>query len=322
MGEGVCIGLFVGLIYLLIELLTDQSIKIGLYRAIGLGPADLSPPSYFKWDGGQLATISKEDLTRNIAPAALFLWPALLTVRGLWGTPWRRAGAIFLVLLTATVVAMAPHESSKLALVVSLGVFGLAHASLRWAGRLTKVAWVFACLAVVPAAMLAHRLDLHHSWWLQGSASHRIIIWNFTAEKVLETPYFGIGAGMTYAVGPKLERETTVLPGETLKRTLSVHSHNIYLQTWFELGLVGATLLTLVGLSILSAMRSLAPLVQPYAYATFASAATMAAASYGMWQYWFMALFGLCAVLFWVGARLLETGVDPSPELAEAPEIP
>jgi hypothetical protein len=53
--------------------------------------------------------------------------------------------------------------------------------------------------------------------------------------------------------------------------------------------------------------------VQPYAFATFASAAAMAATSYGMWQLWFMALFGLCAVLFSVGARMLarETNVCP-----------
>jgi hypothetical protein len=305
MGEGVCIGLFVGLLYLLIELLTDQSIKLWLYRAIGLGPEDLNPPSFFKWDGKNLLTISKEDLTRNIAPAVLFLWPAVTMIKGARGSPWRRAGAILLVLLTATVVTMSPHESSKLALGVSLGAFGLAHLSLRWAGRLTMLAWVLACLAVVPAALLAHRLELHNSPWLQGSARHRIIIWNFTAEKMLESPWFGIGANMTYVLGPEIERETPSLLGETQKRTLSIHSHNIYLQTWFELGLVGATLLTLVGLSILSAMRSLAPLVQPYAYATFASAATMAAASYGMWQYWFMALYGFCLVTFGIGARLL-----------------
>ena len=304
MGEGVCVGLFVGLLYLLIELLTDQSIKLWLYRAIGLGAEDLNPSSFFKWDGAYLRTISRDDLSRNIAPAALFFWPALMIIRGMWGTPWRSAGAACLVLLTAAVVIISLHESSKLALVTGLGAFALSHVSLGWAGRLLVISWVLAYMAVVPGALLAHRLDLHNSPWLQATARHRIIIWNFTAQKTLESPWWGVGANMTYVLGPKIESVTPSLPGETLKRTLSIHSHSIYLQTWFELGLVGATLLTLVGLSILSAIRSLVPRVQPYAYATFASAAAMAATSYGMWQLWFMALFGLCAVLFWVGVRL------------------
>ena len=72
---------------------------------------------------------------------------------------------------------------------------------------------------------------------------------------------------MTYVLGPEIESETPNLPGETLKRTPLPPSisHSIYLQTWFELGLVGAALLTLVGLSVL-AIRSHPPLVQPYAY--------------------------------------------------------
>lgn len=313
MGEGVCIGLVVGLLYLLIELLSDQSIKLWMYRTIGVGPGDLNPPGFFEWRGDYLLSISKEDLTRNLAPAALFLWPAVMMIRGAWEKPWNMVAAVCLILLTALTVMISTHESSKLALVAGLGAFALSLLSLRWAGRFAIIAWVLACLAVVPAALLAHRLDLHNSSYLQNSARHRIIIWNFTAEKMLESPWIGIGANMTYVLGPEIEDQTPNLPGETLRRTLSIHSHSIYLQTWFELGLLGAALLTLVGLSILSAIRSLAPLLQPYAYATFGSAAAMAAASYGMWQVWFMAAFGLCTVLFWVGARLLEQGASPTP---------
>ena len=110
MGEGVCIGLLLGLLYLLIELLTDQSIKLWLYRAIRLGPEDLNPRSFFKWDGRSLMAISKDDVTRSIAPAVLFLWPTLMIIRGAWPTPWRTAGGLFLVLLATVVVMISWHE--------------------------------------------------------------------------------------------------------------------------------------------------------------------------------------------------------------------
>ena len=64
---------------------------------------------------------------------------------------------------------------------------------------------------------------------------------------------------------------------------------------------MGAMLLMLFGLSIVNAIKRLAGAVQPYAYATFTSAAVVAAFSYGMWQTWFLAMFGFCVVLFSVG---------------------
>lgn len=307
MGEGIYIGLLVGVLYLFVELVSDQAIKLWLYRALELRPGDLTPPEYFRWDGPYLFAISREDLTRNMTDAALFLWPTVMAIKGVWRRSWHRIGAAALVTLTVIVVMASYHASSKLALVAGLAAFALARLSLRWAGRIVAFAWVTACLAVIPLVLLAYNLDLHHSTWLEPSARHRVIIWNFTAEKTLEAPWLGIGANMTYVLGPELENQSPDPSAEALKRTLSIHSHSIYLQTWFELGLFGAVLLTLVGLSILGAIRSLTPRLQAYAYATFASAAAMAASSYGMWQAWFMASFGLCAALFALGAQCLST---------------
>jgi O-antigen ligase len=115
----------------------------------------------------------------------------------------------------------------------------------------------------------------------------------------------GVGARTTYVLGPRLESTIKSAPGEVYPRTLSVHSHSVYLQTWFELGLVGAALLTLLGLSVLQAIRALPPSLQPYAYATFASAAIMAASSYGLWQIWFLGLFGSCAAYFGLSSSVL-----------------
>jgi O-antigen ligase len=92
-----------------------------------------------------------------------------------------------------------------------------------------------------------------------------------------------------------------------LGKSLSRHSHNFFLQTWLELGAVGAVLLMLVGLQVIRRLSELAHGIQPYAFATFASAATLMSASYGIWQAWLLALFGLTPILFAVGARALET---------------
>jgi hypothetical protein len=305
MGEGLWIGFIVGLLYLLTEILTDQSVKIWLYNTIGIGPEDLAPASYFGWSDGKLVAVSREDLTRNMAPVAIFLWPAIAGIEGGLRRPWTKVVSVLTVIVAGAVIVQAWHETSKLALIAGLATFGCAHVALRLTGRLVAIGWVVACLAVLPAALIAYRLDLHNASWLQVSARHRIIIWNYTAQQALTSPWLGVGARTTYVLGPRLERETATQPGADPRRSLSAHSHSVYLQTWFELGLIGAALLTLLGLAILQAIRSLAAQLQPYAYATFASAAVMAGSSYGMWQIWFVSTFGFCAALFGLSASLL-----------------
>ncbi len=304
-GEGLWIGFLVGLAYLAIEIATGQSLKIWLYNAMGMTPGDLNPSVFFTWSGNRLVAILRDDLNRNMAALTLFLWPAVMAIKGTVRCSWVAATSVLTVTIASAVVLLSDHESSKFALLAGLAAFACAHLARRAMGHLAAIGWVCACLAVLPATLIAHRLDLHNATWLQPSARHRIIIWNYTAEQVLKTPLFGVGARSTYVLGPHLERTLATPPDEALGRTLSTHSHNVYLQTWFELGLVGATLLTLLGLSIVQAIRSLTEILQPYAYATFASAAIIVSSSYGMWQIWFIAMFGLCAAYFALGANLI-----------------
>ena len=311
MGEGLFIGLSIGVIYLFIEIQTDQAIKLSLYRALQLGPGDLLPQTFFTWDGNHLLAISMEDLTRNMTDATLFLWPAIMAVLGVWRRPWGRIAAGALLLLTVVVVLASNHASSKLALLTGFMVFALASLSLRWTRRAVTVAWLLLCLAVVPLALLAHRIDMQDAGWLEESAKHRVIIWNYTAEKTLDAPILGVGANMTYLIGPELERNGPLSLHQGLARTLSIHSHCVYLQTWFELGAVGALLLTAFGLSVIAAVGGLAARAQRYAYTTFASSAAMAAVSYGMWQTWFMTSFALTAVLCVLGTRCLAPDDSP-----------
>ena len=311
LGEGLWVGLVVGILYLLAEILTKQSIKIWLYNAIGIHEGQLAPANYFTWSNNKIIAIARDDLARNIAALALFLWPALLAMRGTVRLQWSTVLAVLTWLIAGVVIMLASHETSKLAFVGGIAAFVGARYAPRFTGRFVAVAWVIACLGVLPSALLAYRYNLHNASWLQGTAQHRIIIWNYTAQEVLKAPWLGVGARTTYVLGPKLEPEIVTRQGEAFKRTLSTHSHSIYLQTWFELGLIGATLLTLLGLSILQAVRALDTELKPYAYATFVTSALMAASSYGMWQLWFACLFGMCFAMFALAAATVRTRAAP-----------
>lgn len=302
MAEGVWMGFVVGLIYFLIELLTDQSIKIALYNALQMKPGSLRPSTFFKWQDGHLVSIAAIDLTRNTVPVVMFLWPAIVAARGTLSSKVVTRVVIWAIFALAGIVVMlSTNETSKLAFVVSTAAFVVVNYWPDFAHKVVAVTWVAICLAVVPLSIAAHRIGLHEAAWVQPTAQHRIAIWNHTATETLKAPFFGIGANMMYALYPKRIHD----PQMTHKgfSTQVQHAHNVYLQTWFELGAVGAALLCLVGLAILDMIRKLGPWLSRYALATFAAAATVAGSSYGMWQIWFMALFGFTAVLFAIAAR-------------------
>jgi O-antigen ligase len=80
-----------------------------------------------------------------------------------------------------------------------------------------------------------------------------------------------------------------------------MHSHNDYLQTWYETGAVGALMLLVIGLLVLSSLARSSMQVQPYLYASFATSALLGGTSFSLWQPWFMASFGLTAVFAMLG---------------------
>ncbi len=306
MAEGLWLGFALALVYFLIELLTNQGLKIWAYNLVGLQPGDLKA-GWFEFSDGRLVAIDRVDLTRNAAPVSLLLWPSLMAVLGAAAASWRRPLVAGLAALAAVVVFLSPHETSKLALPLGALAFLACRVSPAWTWRGLAALWVMGSLLIVPAALLAHRLGLHDAPWLQQSAQHRIVIWNYTAEKTLEAPLFGAGALTTYVTGQFIKPKVENLPGEHQPRTLSQHAHNVFLQTWYELGLTGALLLAAAGAAIIGGLRRLPPRTQPFAAATFASAMALAGASYGMWQAWYMAMWGLAAIAFAVGARAYET---------------
>lgn len=306
LNEGVWMGLLIGLGYFLTEMLTDQAIKINVYNALGLAPPDLKPARHFTLNpDGTILRISDTDMTRNTAPISVFVWPAMMAGLAGLAAPWNRAVAGLILLLGVTCALMSPHETSKVAILLGLIAFALGRWAAPWAYQLMAVAWAGCCLLVVPLALWAHDLDLHNAPQLQMSAQHRIIIWNHTAERTLESPIFGIGANMTYVVGPRMRGTFKNEKGEQWERTLSRHAHNVFLQTWFELGAIGALLLLGAGLVVLRTIAGLEAMVRPYAFAMFASASMLMAASYGMWQLWFMATFAASVILFAIARRAM-----------------
>ena len=306
MAEGLWLGLLAGLVYLLIELISDQAIKLFIINHLHIPRSWLQPEKNYRWAGDVLVAISSADMTRNLTPVPLLVWSAIIALRTT--SPWRARlfwqGLIFAV--TVAAVMSAGNETAKVALVVSSLVFILAMRHASQVLTTLQIAWVATCLFVVPLGLGLYRAELHTAPWLQRSAQHRVVIWNHVAEQVMNRPILGIGTGMT---AHALAATAKPQKGKQEFSTNAGHAHNIFLQTWYELGVVGAIILSLFGLGLLDAIKHLKPRHQPAALAVFAASFATASTSFGLWQSWFMSMFGLTLLSF-----VLAVKADPGHE--------
>lgn len=298
--EGLWIGFLAGLLYLGIEASTGQSIKLIVYQIIGFEKGDLKPPSHFRWRDGELVSIADVDLTRSFASVPLLLWGVLLAVLGTLSGPPGRWLASATFMFTFAVVMAGSNETAKVALLAGALAFAIGWASKTWGHRLLQTAWVIACLAIVPITLGLYRANFHNAEWLQETARHRVIIWNRFTEETMRNPVVGAGAGVAYW-NPA---SRLPMPGEQFPR-YSRDVHCVYLQIWYELGVVGAALFALLGLAILQRIQRMPDAIIPYAHGAFASAATTIASSYGLWRPWFNLMFVLAVIAFAIGLRTL-----------------
>ena len=210
---------------------------------------DASTAKSFEFDAAEFR--------QSTALLAFHLWPALLALSAFAGRARRATWIGLLVVAISIPILLSDRMSSQLALVSSLIVFSLACIWRRRVVHVLAALWCLGFVLILPAAFLAYKADLHLASWVPKSARARMIIWEFTAERVLERPWLGIGAGSTPALQiPRGEAEQP--EGFVYPRTTSTHAHDLFLQTWFELGLGGSILIAIAGRSFRATHLSLA----------------------------------------------------------------
>lgn len=301
---GLCAGLTLGALGLLIEVLADQPLVRFLISYL---PVFLESRHAVLKDGW-VAHLPAYRPNRATLVIALSLWPALLIVFAAGFTRWKKAALYAAFFAGIVAIGFSEHETSKMAVAGSAIIFLAGRFSLAAARGLVVAGWFAATALVVPIASYAYAQGLHRVPWLPYSARDRIVIWQTTAEHVARAPILGAGIGAARAH----EELTRPIPRAGPTKRLSLHSHNAYLQTWFEAGAVGAGLLFAAGLLVVAAIGSAPLQSRSFLYAAFAASALMAATSYSIWAPWFMACLAFVPVLAAVGIGLIKG--DHAPE--------
>ena len=268
--RGILAGFLISYCFLLMEYMTDFL----LLR---------TSASYFP-DLIKLPVLSSK-INNNTAMLVLYMWPALL----IWHVWWKhkiKGSALNLLLFCALLPILYQTESdtAKLAYLLALAIFIASHYAPYLAYNLIRTVWAISLIMVVPLMILLGNSGQQANSLLPGSARHRIVIWDYTAKKVLQSPIIGIGIHSD-RYGEDFTKILEVRPGLEYSQK-GLHPHNMYLQIWYELGAIGAVFVLLMGWMLLSFIHSLKAVLQPYAFATFTAYASMAATGWGLWQPW------------------------------------
>jgi O-antigen ligase len=285
-------GAFLGAFFVLFELLTDSAATRLAMNAI---PLLKSESHHVNVSQGVVTWIQQSQLKRNTAILTFSLWPGLL-VLSTTASGMRRAilmGLFFIAVAACAILAH--HASSLVALCVSLLVFFLAWNWRRPVIRALAALYCLAFVLVIPVDFAAYNANLQTAKWLRGSFRARLIIWEYTAERVFDHPWLGIGVASTPAL--REPRDQAEKPqGYVYPRNTGQHAHDLFLQTWYELGAVGVLLIAFAG-AVVAFRISLLPIeAQPFAAASFAVFMGIAASAYGMWQPWLMFAVGLSVI--------------------------
>jgi hypothetical protein len=291
-----CAALFV-----FVELVTDGALTRFAMNTLPAFKPDRA--KHIAIHDGLVIKINLSEFNQHVAMLAFQLWPGLLALRAL-ALPRRNLLAALFSLALAVPIAISEHDSSQIGLVASLLIFALASLRPSDVIRGLALAWCLGFVLVIPLDFLAFKAELHKAEWLPKSARARIIIWEYTADRALEHPVLGIGADSTPAMKPKIT-ETDQPEGFVYRRTTGQHAHNLFLQTWYELGVIGAILAAIAGAAAALRLLLLPTDAQRYGAAAFILFAVIAAFAWGMWQVWLVCAIGLLPLYLLMPAALL-----------------
>ena len=236
-------------------------------------------------------------LNPGLTVLTLMAWP--LAAR-LW--PSSRIAALAAVLAAFALVALGESVTARVALVAGGAAFALAW----WGGRRAVVAVMLAAMvAVLVAPLVAGSIAPERFGSAlaeeRSSILHRLYIWDFAAARIAEKPLLGWGLDASRSIPGG---DVPVFKGGP---ALSLHPHDVALQAWLELGLPGGLALAAVIVLIGIGIAKLPARPRMPAAAVLATALSFGAASYGLWQNWWLASLGLAAVL----ARALTPADEP-----------
>ena len=301
MAIGTLAGLTLAGALLCFEVFSEQVLRRLLIPFI---PALQPNPLHVELDAGQVVSLRDHLPNQSIGVLALLFWPAVLIVSRLGLMRHHKYSVLLASGAAGITVFASEHASSMVAFAGAALTFALFRARPRAAKALMVAGWTIATLLAVPIASLPYGAGMHHASWLPESARHRVVIWRHTSEQVPNALFLGTGASTARTLYKARGPDTPLAPGTKFQLATGMHSHNAYLQVWYETGGLGALIVFGLGLLVLRAIGRFRVELQPFLASTFVACALLAASAFSIWAPWFMASLAMASVFAALGAAV------------------
>lgn len=222
---------------------------------------------------------------RNLVRGIIFCVAMILPLMALLSkSRWGVAFSIFLLLL---VTGAAWKMDVDIALIVSWAGILMGFFALKFPVQAVRFVFFLAISAIVLAPLMAGLISVLEASIIEslpGSWEHRLYMWRFVYEQILNHPYIGHGfdSSRTFA-------ETVTLNNGKTVSVISLHPHNAGLQIWLETGVIGvllacATICALFRPAIAFVKSGKA---QAFGLCGFLTVMILiSSTSFGVWQFW------------------------------------
>jgi O-antigen ligase len=307
-------GLAAAIVFLGFEATTGNTIA----RLLGAAKTDIAPSPIV---GDTFSHIYKG----AVSILVVLTWPAVAIFFD------RERGWLAHVLIAVVVILSIVLVSrvAVLACVVSAIIFLLAR---HWTTTMTRTVLAMSILVVVTWPTVPHLIGKPDELYARFpsiplSALHRLFIAEHAAERIAAKPVTGWGLDSSRVIGATIDQNLKYdgtlyrtrlhdddllikyLPPTTVQAlrgaVMPLHPHSVVLQTWLELGVVGAILLSSLLVIIIRAIERLdgRSELKAAALAQFTSGFVIANVSFGIWQTWWLSALFLSAGLMAIASR-------------------
>lgn len=225
-------------------------------------------------------------LDRGCAALSIFSWvPIYLAVRE---GSFKKAFGIYLA--TILVLLISDSDASLLAAICGGIAFSF---SYFYKGKLKKLISIFTigCIFFMPAfAKLQNPEYLaQHSMQLPFSYVHRLFIWKYAMKQSDDSRFFGKGINTSRAIEVS---ESEMVEYKGIKMSpMPVHPHNIVIQVYLELGIIGLILFSAFIWKLLDIFSQISSQDKNYGsaiYGMFMTYLVIGMISFNMWQSWWI----------------------------------
>lgn len=228
-------------------------------------------------------------LLQSSAALTVFVWPCMLAISRRHSM---RTAVLFAIAVAALLLAQ-NMEASLVAYTTGIAVFWVVCKSRRWG-----VAGFLAGLFLVNLAVTQYAFEFVSSeqrdgvtLFLSDSTKERLHVIDFVYEQIAEHPIIGWGLDASRAIGQD------TLSGFGEDKMIPLHPHNLWAQSWLELGIIGLvlTIALVAAVFMRLATGALGRVAVSSAAAAMAGYLLIGNISYGMWQNWWLAMAWLSA---------------------------